>query len=86
MNRIAAYLTWAALGAVLVASGPAWAQAYRYSPYGYAYDYGYPNNYAYGYGSPNNYAYGYGSPYNYASPFGLVEALTAFSGYLGNVQ
>ena len=40
MNRIAAYLTWAALGAVLVASGPAWAQAYRYSPYGYAYDYG----------------------------------------------
>jgi hypothetical protein len=55
MNRIA-YLTWAALGAVLVASGPAWAQAYRYSPYGYAYDYGYPNNYAYGYGSPYNYA------------------------------
>jgi hypothetical protein len=38
----------------LVACGPAWAQAYRYSPYGYAYDYGYPNNYAYGYGSPNN--------------------------------
>jgi hypothetical protein len=70
MNRIAAYLTWAALGAVLVASGPAWAQAYRYSPDG-----GYPNNYAYGYGSPN--AYGYGSPNNYASPFGLVETLTA---------
>jgi hypothetical protein len=86
MNRIAAYLTWAALGAVLVASGPAWAQAYRYSPDG-----GYPNNYAYGYGSPNAYgygspnaygygspnAYGYGSPNNYASPFGLVETLTA---------
>ena len=60
MNRIAAYLTWAALGAVLVASGPAWAQAYRYSPDGYAYDYGSPNNYANGYGSPNNYAYGRG--------------------------
>ena len=99
MNRIAAYLTWAALGAVLVASGPAWAQAYRYSPYGYAYDYGYPNNYAYGYGSPNNYAYGYGSPnnyaygygspYNYASPFGsaatapLVTGRSVATGQMG---
>jgi hypothetical protein len=70
MKRIAAYLASAALGAVLVGSGPAWAQMrssiasrYPYNPDNYAYNYGYP--YAWGYGYPYNYAYGYPSSYAY---------------------
>lgn len=46
MKRIAAYLASAALGAVLVGSGPAWAQMrssiasrYPYNPDNYAYNY-----------------------------------------------
>jgi hypothetical protein len=74
MKRIAAYLASAALGAVLVGSGPAWAQMrsdmawrYPYNPDNYAYNYGYPYNYAYSYGYPN-YAY------DYANPFAIVTA------------
>jgi len=90
MNRIAAYLASAALGAALVGSGPAWAQGYPYNPDNYAYNYGYPYNYAYGYGYPSNYAsgypssyaYGYGNPYAnsygyanpFANPFAIVTA------------
>jgi hypothetical protein len=89
MKRIAAYLASAALGAVLVGSGPAWAQmrsdiawrGYPYNPDNDAYNYGYPNyayGYGYGYGYPSNYAYGYGYPYansyDYANPFAIVTA------------
>src|ERR1700752_438180 len=89
MKRIAAYLALAALGAVWVGSGPAWAQMrsdmawrYPYNPDNYAYNYGYPYNYTYGYGYPyhyaygypSSYAYGYGHPYAYANPFAVVTA------------
>jgi hypothetical protein len=75
MKRIAAYLASAALGAVLVGSGPAWAQMrsdmagrYPYNADNYAYNYGYPYNYAYGYGYP------YANSYDYANPFAIVTA------------
>ena len=64
MKRIAAYLASAALGAVLIGSGPAWAQNWGWSSeigwHGYPYN---ADNYAYNYGYPYNYAYGYGYPY-----------------------
>jgi hypothetical protein len=79
MKRIAAYLASAALGPVLVGSGPAWAQmrsdiawrGYPYNPDNYAYNYGYPYNYTYGYGYPYNYAFGYpaGYAYGYGYPY-----------------
>jgi len=88
MKRIAAYLASAALGTVLVGSGPAWAQmrsgsmggspdiawrGYPYNPDNYAYNYGYPYNYAYGYGYPSSYVYGYGYGYPYANSYGYAN-------------
>src|ERR1700730_4331736 len=91
MKRIAAYLASAALGTVLVGSGPAWAQmrsggmggspdiawrGYPYNPDNYAYNYGYPYNYAYGYGCPSSYVYGYGYGYPYANSYGYANPFT----------
>jgi hypothetical protein len=79
MKLFGILIATAALGAALVASGPAAAFRgggyYDYSSgYGYPYDYssgyGYPYDYSSGYGYPYDYSSGYGYPYDYSSGYG----------------
>jgi hypothetical protein len=71
MKLFGILIATAALGAALVASGPA--AAFRgggWYPYDYSSGYGYPYDYSSGYGYPYDYSSGYGYPYDYSSGYG----------------
>ena len=68
MKLFGILIATAALGAALVASGPA--AAFRDGGW-------YPNNYSSGYGCPYDYSSGYGYPYDYSSGYGPAAVATA---------
>jgi len=67
----------AALGAALVASGPAAAFRGSWYPNYYSSGYGYPYDYSSGYGYRYDYSSGYGYRYDYSSGYG--PGLAAFA-------
>jgi hypothetical protein len=78
MKLFGILIATAALGAALVASGPA--AAFRgggWYPYDYSSGYGYPYDYSSGYGYPYGYGSGYGYPYDYSSGYGPGLAAVA---------
>src|SRR3984893_12217233 len=78
MKLFGILIATAALGAALVASGPA--AAFRgggWYPYDYSSGYGYPYDYSSGYGYPYDYSSGYGYPYDYSFGYGPGLAAVA---------
>jgi hypothetical protein len=79
MKLFGILIATAALGAALVASGPA--AAFRgggWYPYDYSSGYGYPYDYSSGYGYSYDYnSSGYGYPYDYSSGYGPGLAAVA---------
>ena len=78
MKLFGILIATAALGAALVASGPA--AAFRdggWYPNNYSSGYGCPYDYSSGYGYPYDYSSGYGYPYDYSSGYGPGLAAVA---------